>query len=156
MSWAYIVQSITFFIITLQTFHSALHNGSSRDECQLKDWVGSYICMCIYPLWASLVAQSVKNLPAMQETTCSSGALGSIVELGRSPGEGNGNPLQYSCLENSMDRRAWRATVQGVARVRRNLGTKPYPLWLANYSHILSIVFQLWCIPHVLSQCLDI
>ena len=35
--------------------------------------------------------------------------------LGRSPGEGNGNPLQYSCLENPMDRRAWRATVQGVA-----------------------------------------
>ena len=35
--------------------------------------------------------------------------------LGRSPGEGNGNPLQYSCLENSMDRGAWRATVHGVA-----------------------------------------
>ena len=36
--------------------------------------------------------------------------------VGRSPGEGNGHPLQYSCLENSMDRRAWWATVQGVAK----------------------------------------
>ena len=36
--------------------------------------------------------------------------------LGRSPGEGNGNPLQYSCLENSMDRGAWQATVHGVAK----------------------------------------
>ena len=51
---------------------------------------------------ASLVAQTVKNLPAMQEP------LGSIPWLGRSPGEGNGCPLQYSCLENSMDRGAWR------------------------------------------------
>ena len=40
---------------------------------------------------------------------------GSIPGLGRSPGEGNGNPLQYSCLENPMDRGAWRATVHGVA-----------------------------------------
>ena len=39
---------------------------------------------------------------------------GSIPESGRSPGEGNANPLQYSCLENSMDRGAWQATVHGV------------------------------------------
>ena len=61
----------------------------------------------------SLVAQMVKNLPAMQETWVWD--LGSIPGLGRSPGKGNGNPLQYSCLENSMDRGAWRATVHGVA-----------------------------------------
>ena len=57
-----------------------------------------------------LVAQTVKNLPAMQET------LGSIPRLGRSAGEGNDNPFLYSCLENSMDRGAWRATVHGVAK----------------------------------------
>ena len=44
------------------------------------------------------------------------GDSGSIPGLGRSPGEGNGNPLQYSCLENFMDRGAWWATVQGVAK----------------------------------------
>ena len=44
------------------------------------------------------------------------GDLGSIPGWGRSPGEGNGNPLQYSCLENPMDREAWQATVHGVAK----------------------------------------
>ena len=51
--------------------------------------------------------------------------LGSIPGLGRFPGEGNGNPLQSSCLENPMDRGAWWATVHGVARVRHDLATKP-------------------------------
>ena len=44
------------------------------------------------------------------------GDLGLIPGSGRSPGEGNGNPLQYSCLENPMDRGAWRATVHGVTK----------------------------------------
>ena len=59
---------------------------------------------------AFLVAQVVKNLLAMQEI------LGLIHRLGRFPGEGNGNLLQYSCLENSMDRGAWWATVHGVTK----------------------------------------
>ena len=66
---------------------------------------------------ASLIAQSVKNLPAMQD----------LPGLGRSLGEGNGNPLQYSCLENPMDRGAWWAAVHGVARVGHDLVTKPPP-----------------------------
>ena len=45
----------------------------------------------------------------------------SIPGLGRSPGGGNGNPLQYSCLENPMDRKAWRATVHGVAKRQTQL-----------------------------------
>ena len=49
-----------------------------------------------------------------KEYTCNAGDLGSIPRLGRSPGEGNGNPLQYSCVENPMDRRAWSVTVHGV------------------------------------------
>ena len=57
-----------------------------------------------------LVAQMVKNLPA------NTGDGGSVPGLGRAPGEGNGNPLQCSCLENPMDRGAWRATVCGVAK----------------------------------------
>ena len=48
-----------------------------------------------------------------KESSCNAGDLGSIRGLGRYPGEGNGNPLQYSCMENSMDRGAWRATVYG-------------------------------------------
>ena len=45
-----------------------------------------------------------------KEYACNVGDLGSIPELGRSPGGGHGNPLQYSCLENPMDREAWQAT----------------------------------------------
>ena len=104
---------------------------------------------------ASLVAQLVKNPPAMQEalvqflvrkipwkrdrlptpvfmgflggshskeSTCNAVDLGSIPGLGRSPGGGHGNPLQYFCLENPMDRGAWRVTVCGVtkSRIRRS------------------------------------
>ena len=59
-----------------------------------------------------------------KESACNVGDLGSIPGSGRSPGEGNGNPLQYSCLENHMDRGAWQVTVHGVARVRHDLATK--------------------------------
>ena len=52
-------------------------------------------------------------------TACNAGDKGSIPGLGRYPGEGNGNSLQYSCLENSMDRGAWWDTVHGVAELDR-------------------------------------
>ena len=58
-----------------------------------------------------------------KDSACNAGDLGSIPGLGRSPGEGNGYPLQYSCLENPMDRGAWQATVHGVARVGHDLVT---------------------------------
>ena len=51
-----------------------------------------------------------------QESTCNEGELGSVPGLGRSPGGGHGNPLQYSCLEIPMDREAWWASVHGVAK----------------------------------------
>ena len=54
-----------------------------------------------------MVAQSVKNLPAVQETACNAGDLGSIPQLGGSSGEGNGNPPQYSYVTNIKDREAW-------------------------------------------------
>ena len=57
------------------------------------------------------------------ESACSAGDLGLIPELGRSPGEGNGNPLQCSCLENPMDGGAWLATVHQIARVEHDLAT---------------------------------
>ena len=57
----------------------------------------------------------VKNLPANAGDTRD---VSSIPRSGRSPGGGNGNPLQYSCLEDSMDRGAWQATVQGVTKSR--------------------------------------
>ena len=55
-----------------------------------------------------------------KESAYNAADLGSIPGSGRSPGEGNGNPLQYSCLENPMDREAWLAIAPGVARVGHN------------------------------------
>ena len=63
--------------------------------------------------WASQVASVVKNPPANAGDIR---VMGSIPESGRSPGEGNGNPLQYSCLQNPMDRGAWQTTVHAVAK----------------------------------------
>ena len=68
--------------------------------------------MYIFKMVLSLITQMIKNLPVMQET------WGSIPGLGRLSGEGNGNPLQYSCLENPMDRGAWWSAVHGVAKSR--------------------------------------
>ena len=74
--------------------------------------ISPYFSLCISSIWL-LVAQTVKNLPAMQETW--------VQSLGQEdPGEGNGNPLQYSCLDNSLDRGAWMATVHGSQRVEQN------------------------------------
>ena len=73
----------------------------------------------IFRRWKGFPGGSVvKNPPA------SAGDVGSLPGLGRSPGEGNDNPLQYSCLENPMDRGTWQAVVYEVARVGHNLVTK--------------------------------
>ena len=56
-----------------------------------------------------------------KESACNSANLDSVPGLGRSPGEGNGNPFQYSCLGNPKDRGAWQATFHGVARSQTQL-----------------------------------
>ena len=78
---------------------------------------------------ASQVALVVKNPPANAGDIRDTGL---IPELGRSPREGNGNPPQDSCLENSMDRGAWQATVQRVAKSQ----TRLKQLSMNNYTHI--------------------
>ena len=56
-----------------------------------------------------------------KESACNAGDPGLILGLGRSPGEGNDNPLQYFCLEKSMDRRVWQATVHGFEKSQTRL-----------------------------------
>ena len=70
-----------------------------------------HIWLLYYLLFGSEVKASARD----------AGDLGSIPGSGRSPGEGNGNPLQYSCLENPMDRGAWWATIHGVAKSQTRL-----------------------------------
>ena len=69
----------------------------------------------------------------MQESACNAGDLGSIPGSERSPGEGNGNPLQYSCLEKPTDIGAWQAIVHGVGRVGHDLETKPLYIYIYIY-----------------------
>ena len=70
--------------------------------------------------------------------------LGSVPGSRRFPGEGNGNPFQYSWLENSMDRGAWRVTVHGVARVRHDLVTKSpsLPFLISDSNQILAFLLH--------------
>ena len=80
--------------------------------------IGSLLIECIH-----------EGLPCSsddEESTCNPGYPGSIPGFGRSPGERNGNPLQYSCLENSMDRGAWWATVRGVLKSQTRLRNYHY------------------------------
>ena len=78
----------------------------------------------MFDIVTSLVAQRVKA------SAYNSGDLGSIPGLGRYPGEGNGSPLQYSYLENPMDRGAWQAAVHGVEKSRTQLSDFTYTFTL--------------------------
>ena len=74
-------------------------------------------------------------------SACNVGDLGSIPGSGRSPGEGNGNPLQYSYLENSMDGGTWWATVHGVTKNQTWLNDFTLTFWLLTKFTILTISF---------------
>ena len=97
-------------------------------------------------LWASLVAQMVKNLPPILETWLQS--LGLILESERSPGEENGYPLQYSCLENSIGRGALWAKSIGSQRVEHNWAATIFKLLLWLYPvEFISLPFFLFFFP---------
>ena len=73
-------------------------------------------CRCMAkPLqYCRVISLQLKLKKKTKESACNAGDMGLIPDSGRSPKGGNGNPLQYSCLENSMERGAWWATVHGV------------------------------------------
>ena len=85
---------------------------------------------------ASLVAQTIK------ESACNVGDPGSIPGSGRFPGEGNGNPLQYSCLENTMDRGAWWATVHGVTKSWTQLSTRTHTTYIVTLTLNISLILS--------------
>ena len=76
----------------------------------------------------------------VKASACNAGDLGSIPGSGRCPGEGNGNPLQYSCLENPMDGGAWWATVHGVTKSR--IGLSDFTFTFSLYDMINKIIFR--------------
>ena len=96
-------------------------------------YIYAYICVYIY---IYVYKWGFPHSSVSKEPSCNAGDLGSILGLGRSPGAGNGSPLQYSCLENPIDRGAWQATVHEVTRVGHDLVTKP-PHMYTNVNEIL-------------------
>ena len=93
----------------------------THQEDQPQDSAGLGSAKIRYWNWAGPLGRIPQWLSG-KESACSAGDPGLIPGSGRSPGGGNGNPLQYSCLDNPTDRGAWRATVQGVTRVGHDLG----------------------------------
>ena len=90
--------------------------------------------LCKRPLiWPANLAQTLKTLPA------NAGDPGSIPGLGRCPGYGNGNPLQYSCLENSMDKGAWWAKSQsmGPQGVSHDGANNTHLIWPGSSSYLM-------------------
>ena len=116
----------------------SLSPGVCSNSCPLSQWCHQNIsssvahffsCPQSFPASGSFSTQSARPIrwPKYwsfgfsgsngKESACKAGDLGSIPGLGRSPGRGYGNPLQYSCMKNPMERGAWRATVLGVAKI---------------------------------------
>ena len=85
---------------------------------------GKTIALTVQTFVSKVMSQLFNTLSMFvtgKESACNAGDPGSIPKLGRPPGEGNGYPLQYSCLENAMDRGAWWVTVHGVAKSQTRL-----------------------------------
>ena len=101
-------------VLDREIWYAAVH-GVTKGQTRPRDWTELTCCKKIYTPGASQVALGSK------ESACNTGDIkdaGLIPGLGRSPRGGRGNPLQYSCLENPMDRGAWWATVHGVSKSR--------------------------------------
>ena len=79
--------------------------------------VYGWVCMCVCAYVSVYLFMGFFSDSDSKESACNVKGLGSIPGLGRSPGEGNENPLQYSCLENPMDQGAWWVTAHGVAKI---------------------------------------
>ena len=109
-------------MLVLQNFpHTYLFlYGSTRPWKLLSVIIMSYVHWC-FLFWLGFPGDSgVKNLPANAGDT---GDVGSIPGLRRSPGEGNGNPFQYYCLEIPIDRGAWQTTIRGITKIWTQLST---------------------------------
>ena len=117
-SEASILQCLAFFMVQLS--HLCMTTGKA---IALIVWtlVGKVMSLLCNTLSSFVIPLGFSDGSDGKESACSAGDLTSIPELGRSPGEGNGNPLQFSCLENPVDREAWRATVRGVAKSQTRL-----------------------------------
>ena len=108
-----------------------MFSGTGRGDCHISITSGFTVGQCLGGETFQVVL-GVKNPPANAGDVRD---VGSIPGSGRSPGEGNGNPLQYSCLENAMDGGAWWATVHGVTKSRTRLSDFTFTNFQSPFTH---------------------
>ena len=129
--WWRLFHSCCCFLTRGYCFSDSNNTTFGRYRKHKREWIGFYKTSIIpssrenlwYPTWLATHYWNCRHLDwsEVKASACNAGDLGLIPGLGRSPGEGNGNPLQYSCLENPMNRGAWWAIVHGVTKSRTRL-----------------------------------
>ena len=109
--------------VTRRRWFQVLGYSSSKEIFKIELWESSELQFILLNSNSQILVGNT-GFPCSsvgKESACNAGDLGSIPGSVRSPGEGNGNPPQYSCLENSMDRGAWWSTVLGIAKNQTQL-----------------------------------
>ena len=120
--WWYFTYICIYPSVLLPCFQAEYLRPCLARRCQkslvFTHWVSAVTWIFVFPL---KIHQGFPGGSVDKESACGMGEMCSIPGLGRAPGEGNGNPLQYPCLENPMDRGAWWPTVHGVAKSQTRL-----------------------------------
>ena len=125
---------LSFSVCLSVSLYTHTHRSFKTDHSSASIWT----CRYLRDMYFGIILFAT----AGKESACYVGDLRSITGLGRSPGEANGNPIQYSCLENSMDRGTRQATVHGVANSKTRLSDFQFPL--ITFSNVLGIL--MWTI----------
>jgi len=120
-------------------FYSALGEYVLKPPCSKHKT--AFLFIATEEEFPTLFSITIPRNSVGKESSCNAEDPGLIPGWERYPGEGNGNPLQYSCLENPMYRGAWQATVHGIARIIHDFAIKPQPLISGLFPYILSLAF---------------
>ena len=102
----------------IQSGRTSLHPHQQLRRVPVAPYSCQHLVLSVFWILTILISVGFPGGSEVKASACKAGDPGSIPRSGRSAGEGNGNPLQYSCLENPMDRRAWQVTVHGVGKSR--------------------------------------
>ena len=126
-SWFFLISRITGYVI-LEKLDLTHQSKAVTTNSNFLSQIFSLFLMILYSSSQQIFIEHILCVPCSsvgKEPAYNAGDLGSIPEVGRSPGEGNGNPLKYSCLESAMDCSLPGSSIHGTTRVGHDLATKP-------------------------------
>ena len=135
IQWTWILGKLQEIVKDREAWHAAVHGvgqdlGTERQHpTKVLNGLELFSCFCYLQVAQEVSGANFHGGSDGKESACSAGGQGLIHGLGRSPGEGNGNPLQYSCLENPLDGGDWQATVHEVAKSRTRLSNFTGGIW---------------------------